>query len=269
MIEEIFNVKDKVVLVTGGSKGIGRMIAEVFVKSGSKVYITARHGDVVAKTSEELSEYGYCVGIQNDLSSMEGVDHLVREINSYESHLDVLINNAATGWHEEFESFPEKGWDKTFNLNLKSVFFLIQKLVPLMEANATKDDPSKVINIASIDGVGIADYDSYPYTASKAGLIHLTRSLGKVLVEKNIYVNGIAPGAFPTDMNEMARDNPQVLGAFVPNYRVGNKEDIGGSCIYLASKASNYVIGETIVVDGGWTSVAYGGMMSRHLKEEI
>ena len=158
---------------------------------------------------------------------------------------------------------------ETFNLNLKSVFFLIQKLVPLMEANATKDDPSKVINIASIDGVGIADYDSYPYTASKAGLIHLTRSLGKVLVEKNIYVNGIAPGAFPTDMNEMARDNPQVLGAFVPNYRVGNKEDIGGSCIYLASKASNYVIGETIVVDGGWTSVAYGGMMSRHLKEEI
>jgi len=138
-----------------------------------------------------------------------------------------------------------------------------------MEANATKDDPSKVINIASIDGVGIADYDSYPYTASKAGLIHLTRSLGKVLVEKNIYVNGIAPGAFPTDMNEMARDNPEVLGAFVPNYRVGNKEDIGGSCIYLASKASNYVIGETIVVDGGWTSVAYGGMMSRHLKEEI
>ena len=96
----------------------------------------------------------------------------------------------------------------------------------------------------------------------------MTRSLGKVLVEKNIYVNGIAPGAFPTDMNEMARDNPQVLGAFVPNYRVGNKEDIGGSCIYLASKASNYVIGETIVVDGGWTSVAYGGMMSRHLKEE-
>ena len=123
MIEEIFNVKDKVVLVTGGSKGIGKMIAEVFVKSGSKVYITARHGDVVAKTAEELSEHGFCVGIQNDLSSMEGVDHLVSEINSNESHLDVLINNAATGWHEEFESFPEKGWDKTFNLNLKSVFF--------------------------------------------------------------------------------------------------------------------------------------------------
>ena len=180
MIEEIFNVKDKVVLVTGGSKGIGKMIAEVFVKSGSKVYITARQGDVDAKTAEELSEHGFCVGIQNDLSSMEGVDHLVSEINSNESHLDVLINNAATGWHEEFESFPEKGWDKTFNLNLKSVFFLIQKLVPLMEVNASRDDPSKVINISSIDGVGIADYDSYPYTASKAGLIHLTRSLGTV-----------------------------------------------------------------------------------------
>jgi len=137
-MQDLFSVEGKVVLITGGSKGLGKMIAEAFVRSGSKVYITARHGAVVEQTAKELSKYGLCIGIENDISSKEGIDALVQEIENKEDILDVLINNAATGWHEPFDNFPEKGWDKTFNLNIKAPFFLIQGLKPLLEKNKTK-----------------------------------------------------------------------------------------------------------------------------------
>lgn len=259
-MENLFSVKDKVVLVTGGSKGLGKMIAEVFLRSGSKVYITARHGSVCAAAAAELGEHGECIAIENDLGSIDGVNALVAEMNSREDKLDVLINNAATGWHQDYESFPEKGWDKTVDLNLKAVFFLTQGLTPLLEKSASMDSPAKVINIASIDGIGVAYDDSYPYSASKAGLIHMTRSLSKVLVEKNIYINSISPGAFASDMNVAARDAPDQLGKHIPGQRVGAKEDIGGTCVYLASRAGNYTIGTNMVVDGGWTAIAYGGL---------
>lgn len=259
-MENLFSVEGKIVLITGGSKGIGKMIAEVFVRSGSKVYITARHGAVVEETTKELNELGECYGIENDLSSLDGVNALVKEIETREGKLDVLINNAATGWHEPFDNFPEKGWDKTFDLNIKAPFFLIQGLKPLLEKDKTKQNPAKVINIASIDGLGVAFEDSYPYTASKAGLIHLTRSLANELAPNNIWVNCISPGAFASDMNIMARDNPDLLGSYVPTKGVGTMEDIGGTCIYLASRASNYTNGANLAVDGGWTAVAYGGI---------
>ena len=259
-MQNLFSVEGKAVLITGGSKGLGRMIAEAFVRSGAKVYITARHGAVCAETASELSEFGECIGFENDLSNSEGVNALVEEMNNREDQLDVLVNNAATGWHEPFDSFPEKGWDKTFNLNIKSPFFLIQGLAPLLEKQKSKDNPAKVINIASIDGLGVAFDDSFPYSASKAGMIHLTKSLAKELAPRNIWVNCISPGAFASDMNIMARDNPEILSQAVPTKSVGSIEDIGGSCIYLASRASNYTNGVNLVVDGGFTSVAYGGL---------
>ena len=259
-MEDLFSVKGKIVLITGGSKGIGKMIAEVFVRSGSKVYITARHGTVCAETAKELSAFGECIGIENDLSSIEGIKALVKEIEDAEGKLDVLVNNAATGWHEPFDSFPEKGWDKTFNLNIKAPFFLIQGLSLLLEKDKSKENPAKVINIASIDGIGIALEDSYPYTASKAALIHLTKSLANELAPRNIWVNCISPGAFASDMNILARDNPELLAPHVPTKSVGTKEDIGGTCVYLASRASNYTNGVNFAVDGGWTAIAYGGV---------
>lgn len=259
-MQNLFSVEGKVVLITGGSKGLGKMIAEAFVRSGSKVYITARHGAVVEETAQELSKYGSCIGIENDISSLEGVNALVEEIESKEGNLDVLINNAATGWHEPFDNFPEKGWDKTFNLNIKAPFFLIQGLKHLLEKDKTKENPAKVINIASIDGLGVAFDDSYPYTASKAGLIHLTKSLANELAPNNIWVNCISPGAFASDMNVVARDNPDILAAYVPTKSIGTMEDIGGTCIYLASRASNYTNGINFAVDGGWTAAAYGGI---------
>ena len=248
---ELFDLSGRIALITGGSKGIGRMIAEEFVRRGVRTYVTAHHADVCQQTATELSEFGDCIAIPNDLSALDGVNALAAELKARESQLDILVNNAGTGWGAPFDEFPEKGWDKTLNLNLKAVFFLTQQLAPLLRASASAEQPAKVINISSVDGLYVAEDESYSYTASKAGLNHLTRRLAKRLAKEHIHVNAIAPGAFVTDMNALAREQPELLNKFIPASRIGRPEDIAGTVVYMASRAGDYLVGITLAVDGG------------------
>jgi 2-deoxy-D-gluconate 3-dehydrogenase len=182
---------------------------------------------------------------------MEGISAFVNEVSSRESQLDILINNAGAAWGAPFDEFPESGWDKVMNINLKSVFFLTQHFAPLLRAAASPEQPAKVINIASIDGIHNARIETYSYSASKAGLIHLTRRVAKRLVEDNIHVNAIAPGAFASDMNIWARDNPDEVATRIPAKRVGRPDDIAGTAVYMCSSAGDYLVGITVPVDGG------------------
>ncbi|MEM7278982.1 MAG: SDR family oxidoreductase, partial [Pseudomonadota bacterium] len=165
--------------------------------------------------------------------------------------LDILINNAGAAWGAEFDDFPEAGWDKVMDLNVKSLFFLSQKLAPMLRNAATADQPAKIINIASIDGIYVTDNETYSYVASKAAVIHLTRRMAKRLIQDNINVNAIAPGAFQSDMNIWARDSPDMVAGMVPNGRIGRPEDMAGTAVFLASRAGDYLVGTTITVDGG------------------
>ena len=252
-MSDMFDLDGRVAVVTGGSKGIGRMIAEELVRRGVRTYITARHADVCKRTAAELAEFGDCVAIPNDMSTLDGVGALVDAVQARETGLDILVNNAGTGWVAPFDAFPEKGWDKAFNVNLKGPFFLTQQFAPLLRAAASRERPAKVINISSIDALYVPDDDSYSYAASKAGLNHLTRRLAKRLAPEHIHVNTIAPGAFVSDMNVVARDEPERIEAFVPAGRVGRPEDIAGTVVYMASRAGDYLLGVTLAVDGGVT----------------
>ncbi|MEO1967129.1 MAG: SDR family NAD(P)-dependent oxidoreductase [Sphingomonadaceae bacterium] len=249
-LEDLFSLKGRVALVTGGSRGIGRMIVEGFLAAGiERVYITARKGGELHEAAEELGEK--VVPIQGDISTMEGIEELVAEISAKESKLDILVNNAGTAWGADFEDFPESGWDKVMDLNVKSPFFLTQKLHGLLKAASSAERPGKVINIVSVDGLRINPWETYSYQASKAALIHLTRRMAARLVKDQIYVTAIAPGAFPSNMNRVARDMEEESAQGIPNKRVGDKYDMGGSAVYLASRAGDYTIGETLTVDGG------------------
>jgi 2-deoxy-D-gluconate 3-dehydrogenase len=249
----MFDLTGRVAVVTGGSRGIGTMIAEEFVRRGVRTYITARKADACQQTADELSQYGECIALPQDLSTMEGINDFVGQIAEREDKLDILINNAGAAWGEPFDEFQEKGWDKVMDLNLKSVFFLSQKLMPLLRAAGSAEQPAKVINIASIDGIRNPDLETYSYVASKAGLIHLTRRMAKRLVGEHVYVNAIAPGAFASDMNVWARDQPDRVSAGVPAGRVGRASDIAGTAVYMCSRAGDYLVGITIPVDGGVT----------------
>jgi NAD(P)-dependent dehydrogenase (short-subunit alcohol dehydrogenase family) len=253
LINDLFSVKGKVVLITGGSRGIGKMFATAFVKNGARVYITARKAAACDATAAELSAFGECFSIPNDGSTVEGCQALAAEIAKRESKLDVLINNAGAAWAAPFAEFPENGWDKVMDLNTKSVFFLTQAVGPLLRAAATASRPAKVINVASIDGISISHLEHYSYGASKAGLIHLTKEMAVWLIKENIVVSGIAPGFFPSDMNKEARDHGDETAHMVPQNRLGEDEDMAGIALYLASRAGDYVVGQTIAVDGGVT----------------
>ncbi len=249
-LEDLFSLKGRNALVTGGSRGIGRMIVEGFLAAGiDRVYITARKGGELHETAEELGER--VVAIQGDISTMEGIEELVREISGREDHLDILVNNAGAAWGADYLDFPEEGWGKVMDLNVKSPFFLTQKFHALLTKNASQAKPGKVINITSIDGQRINPWETYSYQASKAALIHLTRRMAARLVQDHVYVTSIAPGAFPSNMNKVARDMADESSKGIPNKRVGDKFDMGGSAVYLASRAGDYTIGETLTVDGG------------------
>jgi NAD(P)-dependent dehydrogenase (short-subunit alcohol dehydrogenase family) len=249
-LEEMFGLKGRVALVTGGSRGIGRMIVEGFLAAGiERVYITARKGGELHETAEELGDR--VIPIQGDISSMEGIEELAREIASKEGKLDILVNNAGAAWGADFEDFPEAGWDKVMDLNVKTPFFLTQKLHGLLKAAASQGHPAKVINITSVDGQRVNPWETYSYQASKAALIHLTRRMAARLVKDHIYVTSLAPGAFPSNMNKAARDHEERSAAGIPSKRVGDKWDMGGTAVYLASRAGDYTIGETLTVDGG------------------
>jgi NAD(P)-dependent dehydrogenase (short-subunit alcohol dehydrogenase family) len=253
-MNDLFSLAGRTALVTGGSRGIGRMIAAGFLRAGCRaVYISARKADACDATARELSAFGTCVSLPADVSDMEGVQALVAAFSEREDTLDILVNNAGAAWGEAFDSFPEKGWDKVVDLNLKTPFFLTQALAAPLRKAASAEHPAKVINIASIDGISVNPLETYSYAASKAGLIQLTRRMALRLAPEHIVVSAIAPGAFASDMNRAARDHGEEVKKRIPSGRIGVDDDMAGAAIYLASRAGDYVVGSTLVVDGGVT----------------
>ena len=252
MTEDLFSLQGRVAVVTGGSRGIGRMIAAGFLAQGAKVYISSRKAEACEKTAAELSRGGgTCIALPVDASTVEGAQALAKAFAVREPKLDILVNNAGAAWLEKFDKFPEKGWDKVVDLNLKTPFFLTQALAPRLRAAASKARPAKVINIASIDGLSVNPQETYSYAASKAGLIHLTRRMALRLIEDHIVVSAIAPGAFASDMNIDARDRGEEVARRIPAKRIGTDADMAGAAIYLASRAGSYVTGAVLPVDGG------------------
>ncbi|MFS0884068.1 SDR family oxidoreductase [Aeromicrobium sp. 179-A 4D2 NHS] len=249
---KLFSLEGRSALVTGGSRGIGKMIAEGFLKQGARVYISARKAEACDATAEELSQFGQCVSLPADVSTMEGINDLVARYREHESSLDILVNNAGAAWGAPFDEFPESGWDKVMDLNVKSLFFLTQALKSDLVA-ATGDHLAKVINIASIDGISLNPQETYSYHASKAGVIQLTRRMAIRLIQDDIVVSGIAPGAFASNMNKDARDHADEISGSIPSGRIGDPEDMAAAAIYLAARSGDYVVGSTITVDGGVT----------------
>jgi len=249
---DLFSLQGRTALVTGGSRGIGRMIAAGFLAQGATVYISSRKAADCDATAKELSAHGSCISLPADVSTVEGINALVAAFAAREASLDILVNNAGAAWGESFDTFPEKGWDKVVDLNLKAPFFLTQALIAPLRA-AAKEQPAKVINIASIDGISVNPQETYSYAASKAGLIQLTRRMALRLAQDNIVVTAIAPGAFASEMNRVARDQAEETAKRIPAQRIGRDDDMAGAAIYLASRAGDYVMGSTLVVDGGVT----------------
>lgn len=251
-VQDLFSIKGKVALVTGGSRGIGLMIARGYVEAGAKVYISSRKADVCDEVARELSEIGECFSIPADISTMEGCQHLVKEFSAREQALHILVNNAGAAWGAPLEQYPEIGYDKVVDTNVKAIFFLTRDFVPLLKKAATPQDPARVINIGSIDGLKVPSVDNFAYSASKAAVHHLTRVLAVKLGEKKITVNAIAPGPFESKMTEWLLGNfRDKIETDCPLGRIGQPADMAGIAIYLASRAGAYVNGAVIPVDGG------------------
>ena len=257
-MKNLFSIEGKVALVTGGSRGIGEMIAAGFLANGAKVYISSRKAEVCDATAKRLQEEygGECISIPADLSNLEGIKDLTQKFQ--QDKLDILVNNAGASWGEPIDEYSEKGWDKVMDTNVKGVFFLTQQLLPLLRSSGNAEDPSRVINIGSIDGIKTGLFDAFSYGPSKAALHHLTRVLAASLVKENIIVNAIAPGPFPTWMLSTGVGgggdldiNWSEVGNSNPRGRVGTPEDIAGLAIFLCSRAGAYTVGETITCDGG------------------
>jgi NAD(P)-dependent dehydrogenase (short-subunit alcohol dehydrogenase family) len=251
-ISNLFSVKGKTVLVTGGSRGIGLMIASTFVKNGAKVYISSRNAAVCQAVEAELSKIGECIAIPADLSTTEGQQNLVAEFNKRETSLDVLINNAGANWSAPFKEYPEKGYDKVMDINVKPIFFLTQAFLPLLKESASLETPARIINIGSIDGIRVSTIDNSAYGMSKAAVHHLTKILSVKMAGKGITVNAIAPGPFPSKMTKTMLDSAQAMVEKVnPMRRIGRTGDMGGIAVFLASEAGAYLNGTVIPVDGG------------------
>ena len=253
-IDDLFSVRGKVVLVTGGSRGIGEMIARGFVENGARVYISSRKADVCAAIAAEMSARGECIAIPADLSRPDEVERLASELLAREPRLDVLVNNAGAAWGEPFDAFPEKGWDRVMDLNVKSLFFLTQKLAGALELAGEPGNPARVINIGSIDGLQAPVFDNYSYSASKAAVHQLTRHLASHLASRNIAVNAIAPGFFPSKMTEFMMTEQPDFARDIPLARAGAPGDIAGLAIFLASRAGAYCSGSVMTIDGGLTA---------------
>jgi NAD(P)-dependent dehydrogenase (short-subunit alcohol dehydrogenase family) len=253
----LFAVDGKTVLVTGGSRGIGLMIARGFVEAGADVIISSRKADVCAKVAAQLSEIGRCEAIPTDLSTTEGADRLASALLDRAPRLDVLVNNAGATWGAPLEDYPESAFDKLWNVNVKAIFRLTTALLPGLRAAASPNDPARVINIGSIDGIRVPSMEVYAYSATKAAVHMLTRSLAHQLAAENITVNAIAPGPFESKMMAFALDDPTMRAAIeqdVPLGRIGRPDDIAGAAIYLSSRAGSYLTGAVIPVDGGITT---------------
>ncbi|MBQ0978278.1 MULTISPECIES: glucose 1-dehydrogenase [Micromonospora] len=254
---QLFSVEGKTVLVTGGSRGIGLMIAQGFVRAGAHVIISSRKADVCEAVAKELSAEGRCEAIPADLGDDSGAEALAAAVRERFGRLDVLVNNAGATWGAPLEGYPEAAFDKLWAVNVKAVFRLTTALLPALRAAASADDPARVINIGSIDGIRVPWMEVYAYSATKAAVHMLTRSLAHQLASEQITVNAIAPGPFESKMMAFALDDPESRAAIeqqVPLGRIGRPEDMAGTAIYLSSRAGAYLTGAVIPVDGGITT---------------
>jgi len=252
-MKDLFSLEGKTALVTGGSTGIGAMIAEGFVNFGAKVYLVARREETLRRKQEELGKIGPCEYIAADVGSVDGIRKLAKAYGEQEQSLDILVNNAGiSDGRREIEDITEETWDAVMDLNIKTIFFMIQAFLPFLRIGATPETPRNVINIASIDGCGKLNSGyNYAYGASKAGVIQLDRHLGDRLAWEGIQINTISPGDFPTDLNTTARDHTDEMKKVIPAKRIGEKENVAGAAIFLASRAGNFNVGSNVVVDGG------------------
>lgn len=251
MTSELFSINGKTAVVTGGSRGIGLMIARGFVEAGAKVYISSRKADVCAEIAAELSKIGECIALPADLSTEDECQRLANEIADRESELHILVNNAGATWGVPLAEHDDKAWDRVLDINVKGVFHLTKFLLPLLRAAGSPDDPARVINIGSIDGIQVPLLETYSYSTSKAAVHQLTRHLARALAP-DVTVNAIAPGPFESKM--MAA----TLSAFgdsiaqsAPMKRIGKPADMAGIAVYLAGPAATYLTGAVIPVDGG------------------
>ena len=259
-MQDLFSIKGKIALVTGGSRGIGEMIAAGFLANGAKVYISSRKREACDATAKRLMGQfgGECISLPADLSNIDGIDAAVKAFGEMEDNLDILVNNAGVSWGAPLDEFPELGWDKVMDTNVKGVFFLTQKLLPFLEKNGSPENRARVINVGSVDGIKSPAFETFSYGPSKAAVHHLTRNLARHLIKRDIIVNAIAPGPFPTwmlstgvggggdteiDWSAVEKSNP--------SGRVGTAEDIAGLAIFLSSRAGSYTVGEVITCDGG------------------
>jgi NAD(P)-dependent dehydrogenase (short-subunit alcohol dehydrogenase family) len=251
-VKELFDVSGKAVLVTGGSSGIGKMIAQGFVEHGARVYISSRKADVCEAVAAEFSQQGRCVALPADLSTEAGCVRLAGQLAEREPALHVLVNNAGTNWGAPLEEYPDAAWDKLLALNLKAVFHLTRALLPQLEAAASEEDPARVINIGSVDGIQVPVLETYAYSSSKAAVHHLTSVLARRFAPKQITVNAVAPGPFQSKMMAATLERlGDAVREMVPLRRLGRPEDMAGVAIFLASQAGSYLTGAVIPVDGG------------------
>jgi NAD(P)-dependent dehydrogenase (short-subunit alcohol dehydrogenase family) len=256
---DLFSVRGKVAVVTGGSRGIGRMIAGGLVQAGARVYITARKAEACDATAAELSQDGECFSAPADLSTRDGAASLVEQVSSREDRLDILVNNAGAAWGAPVDDFPEMGFDKVLDTNVKGVFYSTSLFLPLLRAAATAEDPARVVNIGSVDGISVPWGNNFSYSASKAAVHMLTRHLARELLDQHVNVNAIAPGFFPSKMTAYLFETPEAEEALIgriPMHRAGAQEDIAGTVIYLSSRAGSYLTGVVIPVSGGLATLA-------------
>jgi len=251
-VKDLFSIEGKIALVTGGTRGIGLMIARGYVEAGARVYVSSRKASACEEVAAELSKLGTCIAAPADLSSEAEALRLAGEIAEREPALHILVNNAGTNWGAPLAEYPDAAWDKLLALNVKAVFHLTRALLPQLEAAARPGDPARVVNIGSIDGLHVPVLETYAYSTSKAAVHHLTRVLARQLAPRGITVNAVAPGPFESKMmaETLERFRDAIIGS-CPMGRIGEPEDMAGVAIYLASRAGAYVTGAVIPVDGG------------------
>jgi NAD(P)-dependent dehydrogenase (short-subunit alcohol dehydrogenase family) len=260
-LTDLFSIAGKTALVTGGSRGIGKMIATGFVQAGANVYVSSRKADACDVLAAELSEIGSCTSLPADLSTEPGCRALAAALTEREPELHILVNNAGNTWGAPFETFDDAAWDRVLALNVKGVFHTTKFLTPLLQAASGPDDPARVINIGSIDGIHVPVLETYSYSASKAAVHQLTRHLAKRLAP-SITVNAIAPGPFESKMMAATLEAfGEQIAASAPLRRIGRPDDVAGTAIFLASRAGAYLTGAVIPVDGGIATVGTSGSL--------